>query len=58
MPKLFPSLEAPQDGVVIAVPVVQVVGVKGPLPDKTYSMELNPPIDMGWHHQSVAFIVL
>lgn len=38
--------------------VSQVVGVLGPLPDRTYSMELNPPIDMGWFHQSVAFIVL
>lgn len=37
---------------------LQVVGVKGPLQDKTYSMELEPPIDMGWFHQSVAFIVL
>lgn len=38
--------------------VLQVVGVLGPLPDKTYSMEMEPPIDMGWFHQSVAFIVL
>lgn len=37
---------------------LEVVGVKGPLPDKAYSMEMNPPMDMGWHHQSVAFIVL
>jgi len=38
--------------------ILQVIGVKGPLQNKAYAMELNPPIDMGWHHQSVAFIVL
>lgn len=38
--------------------VLQVVGVKGPLVDKAYAMEINPLIDLGWHHQSVAFIVL
>lgn len=37
---------------------LEVIGVKGPLQDKNYAMEMNPPMDMGWHHQSVAFIVL
>lgn len=38
---------------------VQVIGVLGPLPgDKKYAMELKPPQDMGWFHQSVAFVVL
>lgn len=42
---------------------VEVIGVKGPLPsvdgmNKTHAMEINPPFDLGWHHQSVAFIVL
>lgn len=37
---------------------LEVIGVKGPLQDQTYAMDLNPPRDMGWHHQSVAFIVL
>lgn len=42
---------------------LQVIGVKGPLPpvdgmNKTHAMEINPPFDLGWHHQSVAFIVL
>ncbi len=41
----------------------QVIGVKGPLPpqndiEQTIAMEINPPHDLGWHHQSVAFIVL
>ena len=43
--------------------VMQVIGVKGPLPpqndiEQTIAMEINPPHDLGWHHQSVAFIVL
>lgn len=43
--------------------MLQVVGVLGPLPmvdniNKTHAMEINPPFDLGWHHQSVAFIVL
>ena len=43
--------------------VLQVIGVKGPLPpldgvNKTHAMEITPPSDLGWHHQSVAFIVL
>jgi hypothetical protein len=42
---------------------MQVIGVKGPLPpqndiEQTIAMEINPPQDLGWHHQSVAFIVL
>ncbi|KAL3148609.1 hypothetical protein ABBQ38_014037 [Trebouxia sp. C0009 RCD-2024] len=42
---------------------LEVIGVKGPLPpvdgmNKTHAMEINPPFDLGWHHQSVAFIVL
>lgn len=43
----------------------KVIGVLGPLPgdkkgdpDKAYAMEMHPPRDMGWFHQSVAFVVL
>lgn len=42
---------------------LEVIGVKGPLPpqmdiEQTIAMEINPPHDLGWFHQSVAFIVL
>ncbi|DBA92614.1 TPA: hypothetical protein ACH3X1_002833 [Trebouxia sp. C0004] len=42
---------------------LEVIGMKGPLPpqndiEQIIAMKINPPQDLGWHHQSVAFIVL
>lgn len=42
---------------------IEVIGVKGPLPPQfdipqTIAMDINPFQDLGWHHQSVAFVVL
>lgn len=37
---------------------LEVLGLVGPLTGRSDAFELNPPIDLGWANQSVAFRVL